>query len=58
MKHDDDLQQLLSLQQLGLDEIQYSLLFANNCKETGESAKLCEEFFEDFQQKSSLSQCK
>ena len=40
----NELQQILSLQQLGLDEIQCSLQLANNCIETGESAELCEEF--------------
>ena len=48
---DDELQQLLSLQQLGLDEIQCSLQFANNCIETGEAVELCQEFFEEAQQK-------
>ena len=48
---DDELQQLLSLQHLGFDEIQCSLQFANNCIETGEAVELCQEFFEDVQQK-------
>ena len=48
---DDELQQLLSLQQLGLDEVQCSLQFANNCIETGEAVELCQEFFEEAQQK-------
>ena len=48
---DDELQQLLSLQQLGFDEIQCSLQFANNCIETGEAVELCQEFFEEVQQK-------
>ena len=47
---DDELQQLLSLQQLGLDEIQFSLQFANNCIETGEAVELCQEFFEEARQ--------
>ena len=47
----NELQQILSLQQLGLDEIQCSLQFANNCIEIGESAGLCQEFFEKAQQK-------
>ena len=41
----------MSLQQLGLDEIQCSLQFANNCIETGEAVELCQEFFEEAQQK-------
>ena len=48
---DDELQQLLSLQQLGFDEIKCSLQFANNCIETGEAVELSQEFFEDVQQK-------
>ena len=46
---DDEILQLLSFQQLGLDEIQCSLQFANNCIETGEAAELCQEFFEEAQ---------
>ena len=50
-QNDDEIQQLLSLQQLGLDEIQCSLQFANNCIETGEAVELCQEFFEEALQK-------
>ena len=51
LEQTDDELQLLSLQQLGLDEIQCSLQFANNCIETGEAVGLSQEFFEEAQQK-------
>ena len=48
---DNELQHLLPLQQLGIDEIQCSLQFAITRMETGESAELCQEFFEEAHQK-------
>ena len=44
MKHDDDLQQLLSLQQLGLDEIQYSSCLPTIVKKQGNQQSCVKSF--------------